>query len=160
MIKLKKNMKYLICTIFTIIMSNFAFTSPCFINISLMVENFASNKPFYYVLQESDITEMKFNVKIKDKVYLKGEILDCRGALKFELTDSGKNVIIYGQFTNGLDTLKGQGLIYDPTNNTGFIKVTRYFESLPDGIWKYKNLKGKLLNEKIFYKGIPDFMKK
>jgi len=131
----------------------------CGIQLKLFVNNIVnSNNNYEYTIQERDIHDSIFNICIRDKTHLSGHIIDCRGALSFRLVDSVNNLQIEGAFVNGLDTLTGQTLSIDVVEQKGKIRLYKYFEPLQNGIWKYKNLKGKLLKQRIYYDGVPDFL--
>lgn len=94
-------------------------------------------RSYEYFLKPDFIHDDSFNVIIDTGVRLKGKILDCKGAMSIVLIDSIKNIMIEGQFLNGLDTEKNQMLIINPETGEEKIEMLKDFEPIKDGLWKF-----------------------
>lgn len=94
-----------------------------------------------------------FGYSLGNKKYLNATLKGNYGAMDIEITDSINRVIIYGKYSSGLDTLRGQDVEQNlMTGEIGFV-VNKYFEPLKDSIWTYKAFNGKTIFELNFDTG-------
>lgn len=126
----------------------------CIIDIFVTIDSI-DNSHYEYCFHRKSIKEGDFLEKIRDRVFVRGVITDCRGAMTFILVDSVEKIQIKGEFLNGLDTLKSQGLIVNPIDGSENMQIIKSFQPIPTGIWVYRDLSGNILGKKKYFKGAP-----
>ena len=101
------------------------------------------------------ITQSDTIIKLSNNHYIKVHFFSCDGDLFIQECDSNYNIVIEGTYCKSLDTLSGYKLITDPNNpyNSETI-IAKYFVPLKSGIWIFKTLKGNIIREEKWYKGV------
>ena len=80
---------------------------------------------------------------------------DSRGAMSVKTYTTNHVLIREGRYVNSIDTFKSCVVVEDPYNpGTRQVIVERYFHPLKNGLWRYYNVKGKVIREERWSQGI------
>lgn len=76
-------------------------------------------------------------IYLPDSSYIKVNLINCKGKMTIQQFDHGGLLILRGEYSASLDTLKEYASEYDLFGDLTKIKVHKYFEPLKNGVWFY-----------------------
>ena len=103
-----------------------------------------------YFLPDSCQCKMEVETYGEARGKLLIDLLSCKGKMNVRQVDSKGKLVAEAIYEESLDTLKRYSVGRSAVIDTSTLSVMKYFQPLPDGIWKFFN-NGKV--DTVVYKG-------
>lgn len=100
----------------------------------------------------TDIHSSIFRYSSVGEFEVTGKVESNLGKIQLVVIDSMRKVIITGQYSDGLDTLKRQIVTNDDEGNLEYL-VVKYIEPIVEGEWMYRDFENNVVFSRCYIRG-------